>query len=221
MKKDLLKLANNLDAAGYFKEADLVDGLMKKLSQSTPIEYDFTSGGEDDEAMRKKLYETSGRSTFTQADLATNYGFENFSRQQMVQIQDGLNSAGFNAGKADGVWGPRTNDAFLDAVHAFALLISESESPELKNKDLELLGGRFSATVLNLAEGKNASMPFRFVDVMDMLRRLRDERARGGYISAGRPIKDFPGSKGVGEYVPSTEDESELVSTSSFRRKQK
>ncbi len=36
------------------------------------------------------------------------------SRQQIRQIQDALNQKGFNAGKADGTWGPKTRSALED-----------------------------------------------------------------------------------------------------------
>jgi len=55
MFKELIKIANKLDSLGYFKEADLIDSILKK--SMLPGSFDFPEGHSPDPKERKK-YET-------------------------------------------------------------------------------------------------------------------------------------------------------------------
>lgn len=211
MKKELLKLAERLDDSGLYSEADIVTGLLKKLSQDGQIEYNLK--GETDQEKRDHLYRTApsdGESITAPQTLISEYNMPLLSSSQIRMIQDGLNSAGFRAGTSDGKWGERTDTAFKDAVWAFSLLSAEIE-------DQELIDTAPNSKLYNIAfeisRGTRPTEEFTLDLILSMLRIVRDERAKGTYISAGRPIKSYEGSKGTGSYVRNTESESSLEST--------
>ncbi len=211
MKKELLKLAEKLDNSGLYSEADVVTGLLKKLSQDGKIEYDFR--GETDEEIRDFKYRnapTGGESITAPQILISQYNMPLLSSGQIRQIQDALNSAGFRAGTADGKWGDRTDAAFQDAVWAFSILAAEIEDKELIDTSPN---SKLYNIAFEIARGARPTEEFSLDLIISMLRIVRDERARGTYISAGRPIKSYEGSKGAGSYVSKTENESSLEST--------
>jgi hypothetical protein len=213
MKKELLKLAERLDDSGLYSEADVVTGLLKKLSQDGKIEFDFS--GDTDEEQRETLYRTApsrGKSVSSPQVLISEYNMQLLSSSQIRMIQDGLNSAGFRAGSADGQWGERTDTAFKDAVWGFSLLAAETESSELIDT---APNSKLYNIALQISAGTRPSEEFTLDLILSMLRIIRDERAKGTYISAGRPIKSYEGSKGTGTYTDAknTENESSLEST--------
>ena len=212
MKKELLKLAERLDNSGLYSEADVVTRLLKKLSQGRQIEYDFS--GDTDEEIRDSLYRNApigGGSITAPQILISEYNMPLLSSSQIRQVQDALNSAGFRAGAADGKWGARTDAAFKDAVWAFSLLAAETEDKELIDT---APNSKLYNIALEIADGGRPNEEFTLDLIISMLRIIRDERARGTYISAGRPIKEYVGGLGTGAYTDKmTTDESSLVST--------
>jgi hypothetical protein len=208
MKKELLKLAERLDDSGLYSEADVVTGLLKKLSQDGKIEFDFS--GDTDEEKRDRLFKAAPKSEISPQFLISEYNMPLLSSQQIRMIQDALNSAGFRAGSADGKWGDRTNEAFKDAVWAFSLLAAETENKELIDT---APNSKLYNIALEIAEGGRPNQEFTFDLIISMLRIIRDERARGTYISKGRPIKEHIGSSGLGTYVDQGLGESTLTST--------
>lgn len=208
MKKELLKLAERLDDSGLYSEADIVTGLLKKLSQDGQIEYDFS--GDSDQEKRDRLFKAAPKSETPPQVLISEYNMPLLSSQQIRMIQDALNSAGFRAGSSDGKWGDRTDAAFKDAVWAFSLLAAETENKELIDT---APNSKLYNIALEIAEGGRPSQEFTFDLIISMLRIIRDERARGTYISKGRPIKEYSGSSGLGSYVDKGLDESVLTST--------
>jgi len=208
MKRELLKLAEKLDESGLYSEADVVSGLLKKLSG---IEVPFDFSDESDEEKRKRLYDKASKSSDPAQILISKYNMPLFSRREISMIQDALNSAGFMAGSVDGKWGGRTDAAFKDAVWAFSLLAAESERTEIIDT---APNSKLYNIALEIAGGGRPTEVFSLDLVLSMLRIIRDERARGTDISKGRPIKNYVGSSGSGKYKEDINGgESALVST--------
>jgi len=181
MFSELYKLANNLDALGLVKEANRIDKIamhVKKSSEDTP----------EDIELKKRLFQDASKTLYSASDLKEMYNIS-LTRFEVQQIQNQLNSAGFPCGKADGLWGMRTNDAFLDAVYAFSVL-----SPDGYNFDVKM-------AIADIADGGTPNKQTSFNDINNMIRYLRDERNRGTKIPSGRPISNFEGRLAGGEYI--------------------
>lgn len=198
MFSELYKLANNLDALGLVKEANRIDKIAMHVKKSSDA---IT---QEDIANKQRLLQDASKTLYSASDLKEMYNIS-LTKFEVQQIQNQLNSAGFPCGKADGFWGMKTNDAFLDAVYAFSIL-----SPDDFNFDVKM-------AMADIADGGTPSKQILFNDLNNMIRYLRDERNRGTKIPSGRPISNFEGRLAGGEYIEKMEPDgtSTLVSNTS------
>lgn len=175
-----------------------------------------TSAQQSDRLIREQIYRAtgSGSGIKTPQQLQEKYNF-NFMATPgkggpVEQIQQALNGCGFNTGTPDGKWGAKTETAFLDAIHAFIV----SDIPEkLDEKKIELQ--KLVEVAAEILNGQRPNMPFSLKMVTEMCDFIKRARASGYSISAGRPIKDYIGSKGGGRYEQGAKPpgEATLVST--------
>jgi len=122
----------------------------------------------------------------------------------IAKIQSALTGCGFPAGAADGFWGKNTENAFLDALHAFLILAPETA-----------IFDKLSEVGSNILVGEPPGRPFTYEMVISMCDQIKQARARGEHISLGRQMgSNYAGSMGGGRYEQrNSSDPATLVST--------
>lgn len=161
---------------------------------ATPSGHSSTELAEDKE--RKAMYNAflKSRGYRKPDEVASQFGF-NFTLTggkggTIAKIQSALNSCGFPAGAADGFWGKNTENAFLDALHAFLLLSPHPAAME-----------KLSDVGANIMDGEPPGLPFTYEMVISMCDRIKQARAEGIRISLGRQMgENYAGSMGGGRY---------------------
>jgi hypothetical protein len=164
----------------------------------------------ESEKERQEMYQAflKGKGYRPPAEVKKQYNF-NFDLTggktgTIAKIQAALTACGFPAGAADGFWGKNTDNAFLDALHAFLVLSPETAAME-----------KLSEVGANILNGEPATMPFTYDMVIYMCDYIKKARAAGETISFGRPLgKHYSGSMGGGRFEQRTPTgEAALVST--------
>jgi hypothetical protein len=164
----------------------------------------------ESEKERQEMYQAflKGKGYRPAAEVKKQYNF-NFDLTggktgTIAKIQAALTACGFPAGAADGFWGKNTDNAFLDALHAFLVLSPETAAME-----------KLSEVGANILNGEPATMPFTYDMVIYMCDYIKKARAAGETISFGRPLgKHYSGSMGGGRFEQKTPTgEAALVST--------
>lgn len=176
--------------------------MMGPAGSTTP-----SAADKEDARVRAEIAQSMGKAFKKPQELKQTFGF-NFlptmgKAGTIAQMQSALASCGFDPGPVDGYWGGKTDGAFRDAIHAFAVLSpSEASAEKLMN------------IVSEIAVGNAPSIPFPLDHVIDMCRIIRDARSRGESVSKGRSIKNYDGSKGGGVFQQKNlRDDATLSST--------